>query len=86
LYIFLLDEEINGEAMMALNDSDIEQLLSEKHTNKTVKKPTIGAKRTFETKLREWKKEAVRLVSSTPRTPEQQRLVLVLQSLLAYNN
>ncbi|CAM2729705.1 unnamed protein product [Rotaria socialis] len=78
IIIFPFDEEIDGVAMMELKDEDVEQLLSVKQPDGTTKKPTIGAKRTFEAKLNEWKREQKARIAVS-RNSEKNRSVLVLK-------
>jgi hypothetical protein len=54
--MFTLDQEIDGEAMMTLSIEEIDELLSEKNPDGTIKKPTIGARRKFVGKLEDWRK------------------------------
>ena len=48
--------------MMTLNDTDIEELLTQEDPDGTKTKPTIGAKRKFEQKLKEWRAETSAVV------------------------
>ncbi|CAF4034979.1 unnamed protein product [Rotaria magnacalcarata] len=72
------DEDIDGVAMMEPTDQDVEQLLSVKQPGGTTKKPTIGAKKRFEAKLNEWKKEQKAKIAVSCNS-DKNRSVLVLK-------
>ncbi|CAF1360510.1 unnamed protein product, partial [Didymodactylos carnosus] len=77
------DENIDGTALFGLNDEEIEQLLLTTREDGTMRKPTIGAKARFRTKLQEWKSEQQQQQLETERLqqiPQQPQLDRTEQS------
>ena len=62
----MLEQEVDGEAMMALTENDIDMLLSETNQDGSKSKAKLGIKRKFETKLKNWKTEMEVLIQYTP--------------------
>ena len=66
-----LDQEIDGEAMSALTDDDIEDLLSQRNPDGSKLSCKIGIKRKFQTKLTQWKAqvdEPKSVISAEPKS------------------
>ncbi len=54
-HTFILDEDIDGVALMGLQDTDIVKLLSKLNEDGTIRTPTMRTQRKFKTILEEYR-------------------------------
>lgn len=55
VFIYVLEKNIDGKALIKLTDDDIVQLFLEINEDGMLIEPTIGTKSRFRTKLMEWR-------------------------------